>query len=86
MYEVIRQSRATRFYAHADKPLASKLARCFRILEQDPRRHPNIKALSGPLAGCYRFRTGDYRVVYEVNDGTGQVHVMRIAHRRVLYR
>lgn len=86
MYRVVLQKHAERFYAEANRPLARKLARCFRILAETPRCHPNIKPLSGELAGRYRFRAGSYRIVYLVVDATSSVHVTRIAHRREVYR
>lgn len=86
MYRVVLQSQPERVFADADRPLARKLARGFRILEPSPRKHPNIKALSGPLAGHFRFRAGGHRIVYLVDDAAGQVQVVRIAHRSEAYR
>lgn len=54
---------AQEFYRKADRPLARKLARCFQHLERDARGHPNVKPLTVKLAGHYRFRVGDYRVL-----------------------
>ena len=34
----------------------------------------------------WRIRVGDYRVIYEVDDETGTVRVMRVRHRREAYR
>jgi mRNA interferase RelE/StbE len=51
-----------------------------------PKHHPNVKPLSGPFFGQYRFRAGDYRVVYEVDENSKMVHVMLIAHRSEAYR
>jgi mRNA interferase RelE/StbE len=42
------------------------------------------KALTGEFQGLYRVRVGDYRVIYAVT-GT-DVIVLRIAHRREVYR
>jgi mRNA interferase RelE/StbE len=86
MYRVVLQSQPRRFFADADRPLARKLARAFRILERNPRGHPNIKPLSGDLAGLLRFRAGDHRIVYSVDDEARSVHVLLIAHRRDAYR
>jgi len=36
--------------------------------------------------GAYRFRVGDYRVIYVVEDATYDVSVVRIGHRREVYR
>jgi len=42
------------------------------------------EALSGPFAGLFKLRVGDYRVIYaRTEDG---YLVLRIAHRREAYR
>ena len=69
----------------ADAPLAKKLARCFESLEADPLRHPNVKPLTGPLKGLFRFRAGDYRILYQVAVPRRTVYVVRVAHRREAY-
>ena len=68
MYRVDHFSQARTFYASADRPLAKKLARCFEHLERDPRRHNNIKALKGERAGSFRYRVGDWRVIYGMDE------------------
>lgn len=85
MFEVILSPEARAFFASADAPLARRLARCFAQLEREPRRHNNIKRLSGTLAGQLRFRVGDWRVIYRIDDGARQVHVLVIAHRSEVY-
>ncbi|MEH2252400.1 type II toxin-antitoxin system RelE family toxin [Nostoc sp.] len=45
-------------------------------LEQTPRSHPNIKALKADYAGYYRYRIGDYRVIYSIDDEVVQVLVV----------
>lgn len=68
MYRVDLSLQAQHFYRRADRPLAKKLARCFEQLERTPRDHANIKPLKGNLAGLYRYRVGDYRVIYRVEE------------------
>ena len=85
MFEVILSPEARTFFEAADRPLAQKLARCFRQLETEPRRHNNIKRLSGKLAGLLRYRIGDWRVVFRIDDGARQVLVLSIANRREVY-
>jgi len=85
MYEVILYPDAQQFYAEADKPLAKKIARCLELLQQNPRFHPNIKPLKANYSGYYRFRVGDYRVIYSIDDETMQVLVDTIAHRSEVY-
>lgn len=52
-------------------------------LADDPRPHgcEKLSALER-----YRFRVGDYRIVYAVEDAELVVWVVRIGHRRDVYR
>jgi mRNA interferase RelE/StbE len=85
MYEVFLHPDAQKVYVYADNALAKKIARCLQQLEQTPRSHRNIKALKGDFAGYYRYRIGNYRVIYSINDELMQVFVVAIAHRSEAY-
>jgi mRNA interferase RelE/StbE len=85
MYKVELSREAQRFYDGCDQPVARKLARCFEALERNPREGNNIKALKGALAGSYRYRVGDLRVVYTINDRAVTVFVITIAKRSDVY-
>ncbi|MGD0141286.1 MAG: type II toxin-antitoxin system RelE/ParE family toxin [Tepidisphaeraceae bacterium] len=85
MFEVELSPEAREFYSAADRPLARKLSRCFAVLEQSPRQYNNIKRLTGQKTGLWRFRVGDWRVVYRIDDQAKHVHVLIIAHRREVY-
>lgn len=50
----------------------------------DPRRLGS--ALTGDLAGLWRWRIGDYRVVARIEDERITILVVRVAHRRQVYR
>ena len=50
---------------------------------EDPRRFG--KALAGDLAGLWRYRVGDHRIVAKIEDGRVLVLVLRVAHRREVY-
>jgi mRNA interferase RelE/StbE len=54
-----------------------------RRLADDP-RPPGSERLSGE--DRYRIRRGDYRVVYAIDDEQRIVEVVRIGHRRDVYR
>ena len=49
--------------------------------------NPHIgKLLKGDLSGLRRIRAGNYRVIYEINEGEVQIVVLRVAHRNEVYR
>ena len=53
-------------------------------LRDDPRPHGSRK-LSGNLEG-WRIRVGDYRILYYIDDATKSITVVRVKHRRDVYR
>jgi mRNA interferase RelE/StbE len=85
MFEVLLTDAARKFYERADAPLQRKLDRCFQHLRDDPRRHNNIKPLKGEFARYLRYRVGDWRVVYRIDESAEQVIVLDIGHRRDVY-
>ena len=44
------------------------------------------KALSGEFKGLYRWRSGKFRIVYEIQQEVLIVLVLRIGHRKDVYR
>ena len=49
--------------------------------------NPHIgKLLKGEFSGLRRIRSGNYRVIYEINEGEVLILVLRIAHRKEIYR
>lgn len=67
-----------------DQNLRRRMAASLRTLSENP-RPPGAVKLSAPEA-LYRIRVGDYRVVYQIQDAMLLVLVVRIAHRREVYR
>ncbi len=44
------------------------------------------KALQGPLAGLWRYRAGDYRIIAKIDDGKLIVLVIDVDHRSSIYK
>lgn len=44
------------------------------------------KALKGPLGELRSYRAGDYRLLCDIRDGALRILVVRIGHRRDVYR
>lgn len=51
---------------------------------KDPRRFGH--ALTADLAGLWRYRVGDFRILSQIDDAAGLVLVLRVGHRREVYR
>jgi mRNA interferase RelE/StbE len=53
-------------------------------LAEDP-RPPGVKKLEGG-SGLYRIRSGDYRILYQIEDAASVVLVVCVGNRRDVYR
>jgi len=53
-------------------------------LRENPRPENCVKLRGG--LDAYRIRVGDWRVLYEVDDGAKTVTIRRVRHRRDVYR
>ena len=82
-YSVQIKRSAAKELAHIAKSDRSRLVQAIDTLAENPFKG---SALKGELRGLRRIRVGEYRVVYEILDDVLVVLVVRIAHRREVYR
>ena len=85
-YRVRLSSHAIREYKKLDPSVKSHLQTGLDALQHHPLTGPKIKRLKGRLQEYYRYRVGDYRIVYMVDPRQGIVYVDYIQHRKEIYR
>jgi mRNA interferase RelE/StbE len=61
-----------------------RMIRAMRLLEDNP-HHSGVVKMSGQ-DDLFRVRVGDWRIVYTIRDSELVVIVIRIGHRREVYR
>jgi mRNA interferase RelE/StbE len=83
-YEVALTPAAARQLHRLDRHAQRRLQAVIDLLADEP-RPPAAKQLVGG-AGQWRVRTGDFRVVYEIQDARLLVLVVAVGHRREIYR
>ena len=84
-YRVLIQPSAGReLEAVGQKKDRERIVARIRSLGSEPRPHGGEK-LSNKF-GLYRVRVGSYRVVYTIDDSATEVHVVKVGHRRDVYR
>lgn len=49
-------------------------------------RPKNIEPLQGLDLGLFRIRQGDYRIVYSIQDSKLLILILRIVHRKEVYK
>ncbi len=83
MYTIRLERQARKALAALPQPDYGRISAAIRALAQNPRPQ-GCRKLSGYDA--WRIRVGNYRVIYEINDGDLIVIVVDIGHRRDVYR
>ena len=83
-YTVELSNRAKRDLASFSAETQTRIVKALRTLEANP-RPSGIEKLKGE-ENAYRLRVGDYRILYEIYDKVLVVLVVKIGHRRDVYR
>lgn len=82
-YRVALSPMAARQLRKLDAPVRRRIQAALELLAEQPRPPSATRLVGG--AGEWRVRTGDYRIVYEIDDDRLLILVLRIGHRRDVY-
>lgn len=77
---------AAKQLAALDRPVQERILRFLRerIIASDSPRQTG-KALRGDMAGIWRYRVGDYRILCRLHEQELLVLVLAVGHRRNVY-
>jgi mRNA interferase RelE/StbE len=84
-HRVVLLPRAERALRKLDPSIRRRVARRIDRLAIDP-RPPDAMTLKGEPVGVLRVRVGDWRLLYQVDDGQLTVLVVDLGHRSSIYR
>ena len=86
MPKIILHRNAAKFYRNADEVLKNRIVDAVDAIARNPRLDGHIKKLKGELKHLYRFRIGDLRILYEIDDSEDTVWVKTIEWRGSAYK
>ena len=82
-YKIVIKPSAVKELSKLPKKELRKVSEKIQSLAEDP-RPMGCQKLSGQER--YRIRQGDYRIVYSIEDEIKIVRVVKVGHRREVYR
>ena len=82
-YELIFRKSVAKDLRVFSKRDVKRIMQRIRSLADEP-RPPGCEKLSGRER--YRIRQGDYRIIYEIEDRRLTVLIVKVGHRRDVYR
>jgi mRNA interferase RelE/StbE len=84
LYEVYLERSAENDLKRLPASTFQRILPQIKALAENP-RPPGCHKISGSKSD-WRIRIGDYRVIYEIDEKTKAVRIMRVRHRREVYR
>ena len=83
LFDIIVKTSAKKELKKIPKHDLTRIIKKISLLAQNPRPEGSTKLTGKEF---YRVRQGDYRVVYSIDDGKLIVWVVRVAHRKEVYK
>ena len=81
-YRLVYTHRAARDISGLEANVQKRIGKALKRYLEEPLQYAS--KLTDATLGTYRFRIGDYRVVFDIEDEN--VVVLRVGHRRDIYR
>ena len=69
-----------------DKPIRERIRKFVKDLRELPNPRMRGEPLTGNLADFWKYRVGDYRLICRIQDDKLLVLVVKIGHRREIYK
>ena len=83
MYKVQIDKKVLKELRKIDKKYREKI---IETIEGKIAKNPYIgKKLLGELSDFYRYRVGDYRIIYLIFDDRVEIEIVKVGHRKEVY-
>ena len=84
--KVILTDKAKKQLKKLDSSISKRILDYLEQLELIDNPRSRGKALTSNLAGLWRYRVGDYRILCRIHEDKLVITVIEIAHRSTIYR
>lgn len=81
-YEVKLHPNVDKFLHKLDNELSARIKQRFNLLKENPFRY--LEHYEGE--DCYKFRTGDYRALIDIDTARKIIFVRVLGHRSKIYK
>ncbi|MGC9781243.1 MAG: type II toxin-antitoxin system RelE/ParE family toxin [Candidatus Heimdallarchaeota archaeon] len=81
-YEIVFTKRAVKDLEKLEQKVKDRIIKKLRECKLDPLTH--AKKLTNPKLGSFRFKIGDYRVIFDLDDRI--IVILRVGHRKTIYQ
>ena len=81
-YKIVFTRRATKDISKLEPEVKERIGNALKRYSENPLSH--ARKMVDPSLGSYRFRIGDYRIIFDLEGD--ELIVLRVGHRKEIYR
>jgi len=81
-YKLVYTHRASRDIRKLEENVKKRIGKALKKYEEEPLKYAS--KLTDPALGTYRFKIGDYRVIFDIESE--EIVVLLIGHRKDIHR
>jgi mRNA interferase RelE/StbE len=81
-YRLVYTERAVKDIQRLEEKIKRRIGKTLLRYSEDPFKY--AEKLTDSRLGSYRFRIGDYRIIFDLEES--DISVLRVGHRKEIYR
>ncbi|OGY64258.1 MAG: hypothetical protein A3I89_03380 [Candidatus Harrisonbacteria bacterium RIFCSPLOWO2_02_FULL_41_11] len=85
MYKIVLSPRAQKELLKLERPIRQSVDRALLKLQENS-FVTNFKFLKDKRLADFRIRVGNYRILYDIYKNDNVIYILRIGHRKDIYR
>ncbi len=82
-FEIYATKRFLKEFSKLPFHMQGRIKERLNILKEDPTA--GIPLTAG-FSGKYKFRVGNYRIIYEIDFEERKIYLMAVGHRKIIYK
>lgn len=85
-FEIVLTKKAKHDLEGIDGDIAKRIVKKLVWWQKQDNPTDYAKRLHEPMTGDIRFRVGDYRIICVINNRSKRIEIVKIGHRRNVYK
>ena len=86
MFKILLNKKAIKYYEGLNVDYTKRINKAIEKISNDPFCGSHVKKLVGKLEGKYRYKIGDLRIIYSVDENKKIVFIEAIGPRGNIYK
>ena len=81
-FDIVLTNRVVKDLGKIEEKIKERIISTLKEYAENPISH--AKKLTNPKLGSYRFKIGDFRIIFDIDNNT--IVILRLGHRKSIYK